>query len=425
MERLEELDPEIMELIRAEHTRQNSTLELIASENHVSIPVLKSLGSVLTDKYAEGYPSRRWYCGCCEVDKIEQLAIDRAKKLFGAEHANVQPHSGTTANTAVYLAALKPGDKIMGMELSHGGHLSHGMNLNISGILYETASYGVDRETEMLDMDKIRQQVLKEKPDMLVVGASAYPRKIDFDAFGSIAREAGCLLLADIAHIAGIVAAGLHPSPAAADFITTTNHKTLRGPRGGIILCHKQWEKKIDTAIFPGIQGGPLMHSIAAKAVSFLEALQPEFRDYIQAVLDNAKVMARRLMEKGWRLVSGGTENHLMLVDMKSRLPEVTGEIAADWLQRANIICNKNVIPFDSGGPLKPSGLRLGTPAITTRGLDTRESEELADMIDKVLMSRGNESTISQVKENVVALCEQHPVPNHNLEEDWNPVPSL
>ena len=416
MERLAKLDPEIMELIRAEHDRQNLTLELIASENHVSIPVLKALGSVLTDKYAEGYPSKRWYCGCQEVDKIEQLAIDRAVKLFNAEYANVQPHSGTSANTAVYLAALKPGDKIMGMDLAHGGHLSHGLNINISGKFYKTAHYGVQEGSELLDMDAVRQQVLEEKPDILVAGASAYPRTIDFDAFGDIAKEAGCLLLSDIAHIAGIVVAGMHPSPLpSSDFVTTTNHKTLRGPRGGIILCKKEWGQKIDTAVFPGIQGGPLLHAIAAKAVSFLEALQEDFKDYITAVLNNARVLASELSERGWRLISGGTDNHIVLVDLRSNLQDATGHEAALWLQQAGIVCNKNAIPFDTRPPARPSGLRFGTPAITTRGLQQQEVVRLAGLIDEVLCNKGDQDTLCKVREEVTEMCNQFPVPNHNL----------
>ena len=414
---LEQADPQIAALIRAERKRQNETLGLIASENHVSLPVLEALGSVLTDKYAEGYPNKRWYCGCQEVDAVEQLAIDRAKELFHAEHANVQPHSGTSANIAVYLAALKTGDKIMGMDLAHGGHLSHGMKINQSGKLYEIASYGVEEGTERIDMDKVREKALAEKPAMIVVGASAYPRTIDFDAFGAIAKEVGALMLADVAHIAGIVVAGLHPQPfPAADFVTTTNHKTLRGPRGGIILCKQEWQRKIDSAIFPGIQGGPLMHSIAGKAVAFGEALQPAFRTYIQAVLDNAKTLAGELTEAGWRLVSGGTDNHLMLVDLRSKLPEQSGHAAAEWLQQANIVCNKNTIPFDAS-PMKPNGIRLGTPAITTRGLGTDEVKTLAKLIDNVLTSQGDEAVIATVKATVAELCQAHPVPNHNLEE--------
>jgi glycine hydroxymethyltransferase len=391
-------------------------LELIASENHVSIPVLNALGSVLTDKYAEGYPSRRCYAGCMEVDKIEQLCIDRAKKLFGAEHANVQPHSGTSANLAVYLAALEPGKKIMGMDLAHGGHLSHGLPINQSGSVYEAVHYGVEQDTELLDMDRVREAVLKEKPDILVVGASAYPRTIDFAAFGEIAKEAGCLMLSDIAHIAGLVAAKVHPDPIPySDFVTSTNHKTLRGPRGGIVLCKADWARKIDRAIFPGIQGGPLMHAIAAKAVAFLEAMKPSFTDYAKAILANAKVLAEALQERGWRLVSGGTENHLMLVDLRSKLPDMTGKEAAELLQKANLICNMNAIPFDPRPPLKASGIRLGTPAVTTRGLGAEHMKLIAGWVDDVLMSGGDEKIIEQTASTVTDLCIDFPVPNHNL----------
>jgi glycine hydroxymethyltransferase len=418
MERLEQTDREIADLIRAEHRRQNETLELIASENHVSIPVLKALGSVLTDKYAEGYPAKRCYEGCQKVDEIETVAITRAKELFGAEHANVQPHSGTSANLAVYLAAIKPGDKIMGMDLAHGGHLSHGMSINQSGKLYEIASYGVEEGSELLDLDAVREAVLRERPALLVAGASAYPRKIDFEAFGQIAREAGCLLMCDIAHIAGLVVTGNHPDPIPhADFATTTNHKTLRGPRGGIILCKAAHARSIDRAVFPGIQGGPLMHSIAAKAVSFREAMQPDFADYINRVLANAKTLAEELTGRGWRLISGGTDNHLLLIDLRSRLPELTGREAADRLARAGIVCNMNAIPFDPRPPLTASGIRLGTPAVTTRGLDQADIRRLADAIDRVLMSE-EPAIVDDVRGLVAELCNAHPVPNHNLEED-------
>ena len=416
MDRLAKADPEIAHLIMQEHERQNETLELIASENHVSIPVLMALGSVLTDKYAEGYPAHRWYCGCDECDKVEQIAIDRAKILFRMDHANVQPHSGTNANLAVYLAALEPGDKIMGMDLAHGGHLSHGLSINLSGKIYNATHYGVEKDTERLDMDHVRQLVLKEKPQMLVVGASAYPRKLDFEAFGQIAAEAGCLMMADVAHIAGLVVSGQHPTPAPyADFITTTNHKTLRGPRGGIILCKAQWAKKIDQAIFPGIQGGPLMHSIAAKAVSFLEAMKPEFKNYAGAIINNARVLADEITTRGWRLVSGGTDNHLMLVDIRSKMPDMTGHEAAAMLSEAGIICNKNAIPFDPRPPIKTSGIRLGTPAITTRGLGSEHMTLLADWIDKILTSGGNQDTIKKAQNFVHDICKQFPVPNHNL----------
>ena len=416
MERLENADPEIAQLIKLEHKRQNETLELIASENHVSIPVLMALGSVLTDKYAEGYPAKRWYCGCDEIDKVEQIAIDRAKALFNMDHANVQPHSGTSANLGVYLAAINPGDKIMGMNLAHGGHLSHGLPINLSGKIYKSAQYGVEKDTEMLDMDHIRELVLKEKPNMLVVGASAYPRKINFEAFGQIAKEAGCLLLADVAHIAGLVVSGQHPTPVPyADFVTTTNHKTLRGPRGGIILCKSEWAQKIDQAIFPGIQGGPLMHSIAAKAVSFLEAMKPEFKNYAGAIVNNARVLAEELINRGWRLVSGGTDNHLLLVDIRSKMPNMTGHDAAALLSSTGIICNKNAIPYDTRPPLKTSGIRLGTPAITTRGLGSEHMVIIADWIDKILTSNGESDVIEKAQNFVQEICKEFPVPNHNL----------
>ena len=408
---LEQQDPEIFQLIEKEHERQNSTLELIASENHVSVAVREALGSALTDKYAEGYPGKRWYFGCDYVDDIERIAIDRAKKMFGVDHVNVQPHSGTSANIAVMLAALKPGDKIMGMDLAHGGHLSHGMKINFSGKYFETASYGVDSETETLDMEKIRQQVLEEKPQLLICGASAYPRTIDFEAFGKIAQEAGCLLLADIAHIAGMVATGLHPSPAPyADFITTTIHKTLRGPRGGMIMCKEQWAKKIDSAVFPGTQGGPLMHVIAAKAICFGEALKPEFTEYNKQVIKNAQILADELNAKGWRITSGGTDNHLMLVDLRKNLPEVTGDTAANWLREANFVCNKNAIPFDPRPPMQTSGLRFGSPALTSRGLTGEEFKQIASWIDKILSSQGDQEIIAQARDFVKEICAKYPM---------------
>ena len=412
---LEKVDPEIAAVIRAEQRRQAETLELIASENHVSPSVLTALGSVLTDKYAEGYPAKRYYCGNENVDRAEQICIDRAKKLFGAEHANVQPHCGTSANLAVYLAALRPGAKIMGMELAHGGHLSHGMKINASGIFYETAGYGVDPDTEMLDMAEVRRRVLEERPDLLVVGASAYPRVIDFAAFGGIAAEAGCLLLADIAHIAGLVVGGVHPNPVPhSTFVTTTNHKTLRGPRGGIILCKAEWARRIDTAVFPGLQGGPLEHVIAAKAVAFHEAMKPQFRHYAEAIVANAKALAAELMARDWRLVSGGTDNHLMLIDLRSRDAELTGHVAANWLAEAGIICNKNVVPFDPRKPLHASGIRLGTPALTTRGMGAEQMKTVAGWIDRVLTSRGGEAVLREVGGGVLELCRQFPIPNDN-----------
>ncbi len=412
---LEKADPEVAEAIRAEQKRQAGTLELIASENHVSPAVLEALGSVLTDKYAEGYPGRRYYCGNENIDAIETLCVERAKTLFGAEHANVQPHSGTSANLAVYLAALKPGDTIMGMELSQGGHLSHGMDLNVSGVYYRAASYGIRRDTERLDMDQVRQRVLAERPAMLVCGASAYPRIIDFAAFGQIAREAGCLLLADIAHIAGLVVGGVHPSPVPhSDFVTTTNHKTLRGPRGGIILCRQRWAKAVDRAVFPGIQGGPLEHVIAAKAVAFKEAMRPDFRDYAAAIVRNARALADGLMARGWRLVSGGTDNHLMLIDLRSRDDQLTGADAADWLAAGGIIANKNKIPFDPRPASVTSGIRLGTPAVTTRGLGPGEMTAIAGLIDQVLSSHGDEGTGQRVRAAVGELCGRFPIPSDN-----------
>jgi len=413
MDGLEKVDPEVAGILRAEQQRQAETLELIASENHVSPAVLVALGSVLTDKYAEGYPRKRYYCGNENIDSAEEVCIARAKALFGAEHANVQPHCGTSANLAVYLAALKPGDKIMGMELAHGGHLSHGMRINASGVFYETVSYGVDADTERLDMDQVRQRVLAEKPDLLVAGASAYPRVIDFEAFGRIADEAGCPLLADIAHIAGLVVGGVHPTPVPySTFVTTTNHKTLRGPRGGIILCTADWAKKIDSAVFPGLQGGPLEHVIAAKAVAFHEAMKPEFKDYAAAIVANAQALADEMTARGWRLVSGGTDNHLMLVDLRSRDEELTGHVAANWLAEAGIICNKNAIPFDPRKPFHASGVRLGTPALTTRGMGADEMRTIAGWIDRAITSEGDEAALAEVRGQVLELCRQFPIPN-------------
>ncbi|HOD82704.1 MAG: Serine hydroxymethyltransferase [Planctomycetes bacterium ADurb.Bin126] len=412
MASLEKCDPEVAAILAAEVKRQSETLELIASENHCSGAVMEAMGSVLTDKYAEGYPNRRYYCGNENADRVEQLCIDRAKALFNAEHANVQPHSGTSANLAVYMACLKPGDKIMGMSLAHGGHLSHGMRLNISGMVYQAASYGVDEKTEQLDMDQVRQAVLKEKPTLLVVGASAYPRKIDFAAFGAIAQEAGCLMMSDIAHIAGLVVGKVHPDPVPhSDFVTTTNHKTLRGPRGGIILCREKWAKAVDAAVFPGIQGGPLEHVIAGKAVAFYEAMQPPFRHYAQRILDNAQTLARELMAKGWRLVSGGTDNHLMLLDLRSRQPDLTGHLAADWLASTGIIANWNSIPFDPRPPMRASGLRFGSPAVTTRGMGADEMKLIAGWIDKILLSQGESKPIDEVRGAVLELCRSFPIP--------------
>jgi len=406
-----ETDPEILPAMEAEVRRQQETLELIASENHVSKAVLEALGSVFTNKYAEGYPSKRYYGGCVNMDTVENLARERAKKLFGADHANVQPHSGSQANTAVYLAALQPGDTILSLDLAHGGHLSHGLKVNISGLLYRIVSYGVDAKTERFDMAEVRRLAKEHKPKLILTGASAYPRTIDFDEFSAIAEEVGALHMADIAHIAGLVAVGLHPSPVpTAAFVTTTTHKTLRGPRGGMIMCKAGHAKKIDSRIFPGSQGGPLMHCIAAKAIAFVEALRPEFKTYQQGIVDNAKALAEALLAKGNRLVSGGTDNHLMLLDLRPAYPDVTGQQAEDWLGEAGIIVNKNMIPFDERKPTQTSGLRLGTPALTTRGLGQAEMAAIADLIDRVLRAQGDTGVIASARGQVLDICHQFPL---------------
>jgi glycine hydroxymethyltransferase len=412
MSALDKTDPAVAEILRAELRRQQTTLEMIASENHVSPAILEATASVLTDKYAEGSPSKRWYCGCDQADRAEQLAGERAKQLFGAEYANVQPHSGTTANLAVYLAAMKPGDKIMGMRLDQGGHLSHGLDVNLSGICYKVVSYGLRQDTEMLDMDEVRAIARRERPDMLVVGASAYPRTIDFAAFGTIAREVGCPMLSDIAHIAGLIVGGVHPDPVPhSDFVTATTHKTLRGPRGAFILCRQRWARAIDRAVFPGLQGGPLMHMIAAKAVTFQEAMQPSFKAYAAAIVANAKMLATELLGRRWRLVSGGTDNHLLLVDLRSREENLTGQTAADWLDKAGIITNKNAIPFDPRSRVEASGVRLGTPALTTRGMGKEEMKRIAGWIDKVLTCGGDKDVLQSVRGQVTELCGQFPIP--------------
>jgi len=413
MTRLSQTDPQAYEIIQAEHRRQQRTLELIASENHASASVLEAMASVLTDKYAEGYPKRRYYCGCEEIDRAEQLAIDRALVLFAAEHANVQPHAGTSANIAVYLAALKPGDTIMGMALSHGGHLSHGQRANYSGIHFDVVSYTVSEQTEMLDMDAIRDLARKTRPKLIIAGASAYPRIIDFDAFGRIAEEVGAYLLSDIAHIAGLVVGGVHPSPVpVSTFVTTTTHKTLRGPRGAIILCKANWARKIDAAVFPGIQGGPFMHEILAKAVALAEAAKPEFADYARQIVANAQALAEVLMERGWRLVTGGTDNHMLLVDLRSRDENLTGLDAANWLAAAGLIANKNKVPFDPRPAGQASGVRLGTPAVTTRGLKEPQMRQIGLWVDQVLSARGEADVLAGVRGQVESLCDQFPVPN-------------
>jgi glycine hydroxymethyltransferase len=406
------LDPEINSIIQQELERQQDHIELIASENFTLPAVMEAQGSVLTNKYAEGYPRRRWYGGCEFVDVAEQLAIDRAKALFGADHANVQPHSGSQANAAVYFATLQPNDKILTMNLSHGGHLTHGNPANFSGKLYSVVSYGVSSESEEIDYDELAEIAKREKPKMITVGASAYSRTIDFERMGKIARDSGALLLADVAHIAGLVAAGLHPSPVDhADFVTTTTHKTLRGPRGGLILCRKEHAKAIDSAVFPGAQGGPLMHVIAAKAVCFLEAAKPEFRIYQQQIISNAKALADALSDCGYRIVSGGTDNHLLLVDLRNKDANLSGKMAQAALDRAHITCNKNTIPFETRSPFQASGIRLGTPAVTSRGMREAEMVTIADAIDRVLTNPESDEAVNEAKATMLALCRQFPLP--------------
>ena len=407
---LQQVDPDIARFIAAEKQRQQDHLELIASENFVSPAVMQAQGSVLTNKYAEGYPAKRWYGGCEYIDEIEKLAIERAKKLFGAEHANVQPHCGSSTNMAVYFAFLKPGDKILTMDLSHGGHLTHGNKANFSGRFFEVKHYGVTRETETIDYDELSKIAEEYRPRMITVGASAYPRIIDFKRMGEIAHSVGAYLLADIAHIAGLVAAGLHPTPVGhADFVTTTTHKTLRGPRGGLILCSAKYAKEIDSQIFPGIQGGPLEHVIAAKAVCFHEALQPSFKDYQKQILLNAKKMANVIKAHGYRLVSGGTDNHLMLVDVGEK--NMTGKDAQIALDLAGITVNKNTIPFETRSPFQASGIRIGTPALTTRGMKETEMELVANLICEVLADINNNEKIEKVRKQVQELTLQFPLP--------------
>ncbi len=407
---LQQADPAVFSALQNEIRRQRHHLELIASENYASVAVMQAMGSHFTNKYAEGYPGRRYYGGCVNVDVIEDLARDRAKLLFGAEHANVQPHSGAQANMAVYFAMLKPGDTVLGLDLAHGGHLTHGHPLNSSGVLYKFVGYHVRKEDERVDMDEVRKLALEHQPKMIVVGASAYPRVFDFPAFRAIADEVGALVMVDMAHIAGLVATGHHPSPVPhADFVTTTTHKTLRGPRGGMILCKEKYAKDIDRALFPGIQGGPLMHVIAAKAVSFIEALQPEFKIYSGQVITNAQALAKGLQEKGWRIVSGGTDNHLMLVDVFAQ--GILGNDAEKVLDRAGLTVNKNGIPFDPNPPLKPSGIRLGSPALTSRGMKESEMALIAGWIDHALRSKDNEAAISALQEEVFSMGEKYPIP--------------
>jgi len=408
--RLRSVDAAIADAVAHEQLRQQENIELIASENFTSPAVMEAQGSVLTNKYAEGYPKKRWYGGCENVDTVEQLAIERAKKLFGAEHANVQPHSGSGANMAVYFAFLKPGDKMLTMDLSHGGHLTHGNKANFSGKFFEIVHYGVRKDDERIDYDQLAQMAREHKPKMITVGASAYPRIIDFKRMGEIAHEVGAMLLADIAHIAGLVATGLHPSPVPhADFVTTTTHKTLRGPRGGLVLCGEKYAKEIDSQVFPGIQGGPLMHVIAAKAVCFHEALQPSFKTYQEQIVRNAKALAEGMRRNGYRLVSGGTDNHLMLVDVGAW--NLTGKDCQIALDNAGITVNKNTIPFETRSPFQASGVRLGTPAVTTRGMNEPEMAAIADMISEVLLDIKNLDTLGKVRQRVRELTAKFPLP--------------
>ena len=403
-------DPAVADAVRSEGMRQANQLELIASENFVSRAVLEAVGTVLTNKYAEGLPGKRYYGGCEFVDQVEELARERAKLLFQAVHANVQPHSGAQANMAVYLAFLNPGDRLLGMDLNHGGHLTHGSPVNASGILYQVSSYGVRESDGRIDYDQLRDQAKRERPRMIVAGASAYPRTLDFEAFGEIAREVDAVLFVDMAHIAGLVAGGVHPSPVPhADVVTTTTHKTLRGPRGGIILSAEAHAKRIDKAVFPGSQGGPLMHVIAGKAVAFREALQPSFSDYARQVVANARALGERLMERGYQLVSGGTDNHLILVDLRDR-GELTGRHAEEALEEAGITVNKNTVPGEPRSPFVTSGLRIGTPALTTRGMAEPQMRQIGDWIADVLEAPGDEVRHRRVRGEVRELCDRYPL---------------
>ena len=402
-------DPNVKAVIDQELMRQRDKLEMIASENIVSQAVMEAQGSVLTNKYAEGYPGKRYYGGCEHVDVVETLAIERAKRLFGAEHANVQPHSGSQANFAVYFAMLKPGDTIVGMNLSHGGHLTHGSPVNVSGTYFNVVPYGVNAETQQIDYDEFRKIVLEAKPKLIIAGGSAYSRQIDFKKMADVAHEVGAIFMVDMAHFAGLVAAGLHPNPVEyADIVTTTTHKTLRGPRGGMILCKEEYAKAIDKAVFPGIQGGPLMHVIAAKAVALGEALQPEFKEYAEQVIKNAKVLAAELMDKGLTIVSGGTDTHVMLVDVRNT--GLTGKEAEHLLDEIGITANKNTIPFDPASPFVTSGVRLGTPALTTRGLKEDDMKEIADIIATVLQNPEDTAKHQDAAKRVAALCEKYPL---------------
>lgn len=408
-ENLKKADKDVYDAIQNETLREQEKLILIASENYASKAVMEAQGSIFTNKYAEGYPSRRYYGGCQYADVVESLAIDRAKQLFGADHINIQPHAGSQANMAVYFSVLTPGDTIMGMDLRHGGHLTHGATVSFSGTIYHSISYGVRKDTGYIDYEEVERLAFEHKPKMIVVGASAYSRIIDFEAFGRIAKANGAMLMADVAHIAGLIAAGVHPSPVKhADFVTTTTHKTLRGPRGGMIMCKEKYAKAVDKVIFPGIQGGPLVQVIAAKAVAFKEALSPDFKKYQQSVVDNSKRLAAELVKRGFSIFSGGTDNHLMLIDLDNK--GVTGKEAEEALDKAGVTVNKNAIPFDKRPPAVASGMRLGTPCVTTRGMGQDEMVEIADIINQVVSNHKNDAQIEAIRQKVKSLCARFPI---------------
>jgi glycine hydroxymethyltransferase len=417
MSYLKQVDPEIYDAILKETTREATKLELIASENFVSEAVLEAAGGIMTNKYAEGYPAKRYYGGCEFVDIAENLARDRAKQLFGCDHANVQPHSGSNANMAAYFTVLKPGDKVMGLDLSHGGHLTHGHPINFSGFLFNFTGYQVDPQTETIDYDKLLNQAKEVRPKMIVSGASAYPRFFDFKRFREICDEVGAYMMVDIAHIAGLIAAGLHPSPIPyADFVTTTTHKTLRGPRGGMVMCKEKYAADLDKMVMPGLQGGPLMHIIAAKAVAFKEALQPEFKEYQKRILENAKALADGLIKRGHRLVSGGTDTHLMLVSFVG-IEKLTGKKVEEALDKAGMTVNKNTVPYDPQKPFITSGIRIGTPAVTTRGMGTIEMDQIAEFISRGIAGRTDEAALAQIASEVAALCARFPLYAERLKE--------
>ena len=416
MNKLKEIDMEIYNVIYGETKRQANGLELIASENFVSEAVMEAAGSVMTNKYSEGYPGKRYYGGCEFMDIAENLARDRAKKLFGCDHVNVQPHSGSQANMAVYFSVLKPGDTLLGMNLSHGGHLTHGHPINFSGKFFNVASYGVDKKTEIIDYDELKKIAIEAKPKMIVAGASAYPRELDFKKFRDVADEVGAYLMVDIAHIAGLIVAGIHPSPIPrADFVTTTTHKTLRGPRGGMIMCKKKYAKDLDREVMPGIQGGPLMHVIAAKAVAFKEAMEPSFKEYQHQIVKNAKALADAMANLGYHVVSGGTDTHLMLISLIEK--NITGKVVEEALEKAGITVNKNTVPFDPQKPFITSGIRMGTPALTTRGMKEPEMENIATLIDKVISNLGDVDIYAKVKIEVLELCQKFPLYKERLEK--------